>query len=202
MKSKKQQFLEEMSNLKKKLQEEQLAIEKLEESKILLENVKKKLKIIIIFLILWFFLEILNKIFLKEIEEVSAEKVNYQSEIDELKQEIITMLLDNKLDFFLGKFEKYYSKLAACAETRLKMDQLKKSVVTDLVEMTQFLKSPPEKEKKNIKAKSQEKIESLVGILQVKLNAEQKRRNLVNEAFDDLFKDCSAFIELLRTSES
>ena len=147
-------------------------------------------------------MEILNKIFLKGIEEVSAEKVNYQSEIDELKQEIITMLLDNKLDFFLGKFEKYYSKLAACAETRLKMDQLKKSVVTDLVEMTQFLKSPPEKEKKNIKAKSQEKIESLVGILQVKLNAEQKRRNLVNEAFDDLFKDCSAFIELLRTSES
>ena len=52
MKSKKQQFLEEMSNLKKKLQEEQLAIEKLEESKILLEKVKKKLKIIIIFLIL------------------------------------------------------------------------------------------------------------------------------------------------------
>jgi len=51
--------------------------------------------------------------------------------------------------------------------------------------------------KKNLKPKSQEKLESQMGILQMKLNSEGRKRAVATERLDDLYKDLSSFKRLL-----
>jgi chromosome segregation ATPase len=74
-----------MNTVKTKLQEEKAAIEKLQQSKQLLEQ---------------------------EIVDAQKDSDDFHKEIKELKQKLIKLLLDNKLDSFLPKYEKYYVKLS------------------------------------------------------------------------------------------
>jgi len=52
-------------------------------------------------------------------------------------------------------------------------------------------------QRKNLKAKSQEKMESQFAILQMKINSEGKKRAIANERLDDLYKDSSSLKQLL-----
>jgi len=78
-----------------------------------------------------------------------------------------------------------------------KEEELRKSLVEDITTLRKFMKNPPTDAKKNLKAKSQEKMESQFAILQMKINSEGKKRAIANERLDDLYKDSSSLKQLL-----
>ncbi len=80
VKSKKQQFQEDFSNIKAKLAQEQQSIEMLQQSK---------------------------EILLKEMDQVKMETEAYEQEVQRLKDLLKQVLKENKMELFATKFDKY-----------------------------------------------------------------------------------------------
>eukprot|EP01118_Nematostelium_gracile_P011961 TRINITY_DN4314_c0_g2_i1.p1 TRINITY_DN4314_c0_g2~~TRINITY_DN4314_c0_g2_i1.p1 ORF type:complete len:766 (-),score=242.13 TRINITY_DN4314_c0_g2_i1:1027-3177(-) len=168
VKSKREQYKEEMKNAKTKLKEEKNAVTALRHSKSALK---------------------------KEIEELKLEKQNFEKDIQALKQSMIQMLSRERLDGFVPKLDNYHKKMKEIVQLRTKEEECRKNFVEELASLNTFLKNPPDPKK--IKGKAQEKIESQIGLLQIKMNTERRKRVVVNERMDDLFKDLHYLNHLL-----
>jgi hypothetical protein len=171
VKSKKQQFKEEMTSMKSALSQEKEAVENLERSKKQLQD---------------------------EIQSITQETSKYQKETEQLKNRILELLKQNKSEGLISKLEKFQAKLEAYQLHKAKLDELDKSLMDDLNDLRHFMERPPEKEKKNLKAKSVEKVEPGLGLVLTKLANEQKKHVTVQETTDDLKKACTSLATLLK----
>lgn len=170
IKSKKEQFKEDMMNAKKTLDGESKAVAQLEESKKILE---------------------------KEIGELKAERTAFDEEIKELRSLLLGIIKTEKLDKFLPSLQKYHAKIVELKENEDHLQQTRNAFTEDLTALKRFFKNPPADAKKTLKGKSQEKVESGIGMLQMKMNAESKKRVVVSERLEDLHRDLSSLHELL-----
>ncbi len=83
-------------------------------------------------------------------------------------------------------------------QSRTKLEEQHKAVDDELLELKQFLSKPPESAKKNLKSKSQGAVDSMIGMMEVKFKAEQKKSVLLKEAMDDVYYDSQQLAVLLK----
>jgi len=169
-KSRKEQFKEDMKNAKSKLDDEKNAVKMLSNSKAVLE---------------------------KEISNLKEQNQKFQEEVNALKLYMNDLLKKEKLDTFIPKLDKYAGKIEQVVNMRNKEDEVRKNLADDVNAIKKFMKNPPADAKKGLKAKSQEKLESQMGMLQLKINSEGKKRAVANERLDDLYKDLTTLKQLL-----
>jgi len=174
-KSKKEQFFDDLRDAKKQLEEENKTLKSLTDSKTALE---------------------------KDIQELTAEKKAFEQDVLQLKQLLVKLFKDEKLDSCPIKLEKYATRMDSCLEKRKKLEECRAGLQTDLDDLAYFLKHPPasleaSKKKDAVKQKSQEKLESNMGILRIKLSAENKKRTHASEKFDELYMDLNASKQLM-----
>jgi len=134
----------------------------------------------------------------KDIEAIQQEKQVFDKEVASVKEYLLKLFEEEKVDF-VSKFDQYDGKLEKYLQARIKMDESRKSLIDELEALKQFLKTPPGDAKKSLKNKQLEKLDSQTDTLKTKLNAEQKKRNMAGEKFDDLFKDMSALRQVLKS---
>jgi len=170
VKSKKEQFKEDMSKAKNKLDDERNIAKHLTSSKLELE---------------------------KEIQELNSENQKVQDEVMQLRAFLLEILKKEKLETFMTKLEKYGAKIEQIYNAKNKEEELRKGLIDDLTSLKRFLKNPSLDAKKNLKGKSQEKIEAGLGILQLKLNSEGRKRIIAKERLGDLHTDLQSLKRLI-----
>jgi len=164
-KTKKQQFVESMQNVKKKTDEERAMIKSLTDSKSSLE---------------------------KEIHSITSELLNFDNELKKLKIQLMQILKEEKLVDFQVNMEKYHGKLAAIYNTRLRLQESKTNLKQDLTTLRRFIKNPPSEAKKTLKGKLPEKLDAQIGALGARWNADTKLRTIMDARLDNLYKDESS----------
>jgi len=133
----------------------------------------------------------------KEISNLKEQNQKFQEEVNALKLYMNDLLKKEKLDTFIPKLDKYAGKIEQVVNMRNKEDEVRKNLADDVNAIKKFMKNPPADAKKGLKAKSQEKLESQMGMLQLKINSEGKKRAVTNERLDDLYKDLTTLKQLL-----
>lgn len=158
-----------MQNVKSKLEQEQNSIKSLEASKALLEQ---------------------------EIAALQNEKKQFEEELKNLKESILKLLKDEKVDL-IPKLERYYGREELYYNARVKVEETRTAILETLEQLRHFLKNQPQDPKKALKPKLVEKLDTQLALLLTKINAEMKKRKIITQKDDDVRADLLAFKMLL-----
>eukprot|EP01114_Cavostelium_apophysatum_P021250 TRINITY_DN7364_c0_g1_i2.p1 TRINITY_DN7364_c0_g1~~TRINITY_DN7364_c0_g1_i2.p1 ORF type:complete len:769 (-),score=274.54 TRINITY_DN7364_c0_g1_i2:58-2364(-) len=171
VKTKKQLFVEDMQNVKRKVEESTVLLSNLEQSKKQLE---------------------------KEIQQMNLEKQAVESELGNLRSSILQITKEEKsVSNFLSKFEKYSNKMNELYKTKEKIESVNQNLQEEFGSVKMFFRNPGPDAKKSLKEKTQQKILKEMGSAAVSMNADSKKRHHVNLRLEDLHQDLSSLRELL-----
>jgi len=146
VKTKKQQFFEEFENAKRKLEQEKIRLKELKTAK---NKVKHEIRT--------------NK--------EAFSKFNEEARVT--KSLILSLLKKENLDL-LGQIDNLVTNMRQLQKFRAHIFDNIANFVYDLEELTQFMKNPPADQKKNIKSKSVEKMDSLIGPISTAMTNQKK----------------------------
>jgi len=171
VKTKKEKFFEDLAQVKKKLAEEQQQVKSLTESKAALEN---------------------------EILVIQKERQNFEGELKQLREYLLKVVADNKIDKFIPKLEVYSSKMDTQCENLNRLEDNMKALQTDLDSIRSALRNPPPSPdpKKAAKSKTMEKLETEVSNVQTKLSLDEKKRKNNLQHFSDVHEDLTVLRQL------
>mmetsp|Transcript_328 Transcript_328/g.453 ORF Transcript_328/g.453 Transcript_328/m.453 type:complete len:805 (+) Transcript_328:1-2415(+) len=171
VKSKKAQFLEDMKNVKNRVQVETEQLKFLEDSKAALLN---------------------------DIAQMQEEQKQFEQQMLQLKENILDVCMTYRVDLFQARLGKYYPKLQSLQAQKAKTNDLRAQIMEDIRTLHVFLNNPPPEAKKTLKGKVADKLDTQIENTMAKVTAETKKKAATDARFDELVHDMTLLNQLMK----